>query len=59
MSTDPDALPPHYHALRVLWTVLQVVLLLVVAAVLLQVAAPGDLIGDASDWAKDLQGDLF
>ena len=54
MSTTPEDLPPHYHALRVLWTVLQVVLLLVVAALLVQAFPPGDLIGDVSDWAKDL-----
>ncbi len=54
MSTAPDRLPPHYHALRVLWTVLQVVLLLVLAVVAFQAFPPGDLIGDVSDWAQDL-----
>ena len=54
MSSDPQNLPPHYHALRVLWTVLQIALLLVVAVVVLQAFPPGDLIGDISDWAGDL-----
>ncbi|WP_158282961.1 hypothetical protein [Nocardioides silvaticus] len=54
MSTAPDRLPPHYHALRVLWTVLQVVLLLVLVVVLFGAYPPVDLVGDVSDWARDL-----
>ncbi len=53
MTTAPDNLPPHYHALRVLWTVLQVALLLVVAALVFQAVPPGDLVSDFSDWAGD------
>ncbi len=54
MSTPRDTLPPHYNALRAVWTVLQVVLLLVVLALLAQAVPPGDLVGDAGDWARDL-----
>lgn len=54
MSTPRDDVPPHYHALRVLWTVLQVVLLLVVIALVAQAVPPGELIGDVGDWARDL-----
>ena len=54
MSTPRDEVPPHYHALRVLWTVLQVVLLLVVVALVVQAVPPGELIGDLGDWAGDL-----
>ena len=54
VSTAADKLPPHYRALRVLWTVLQVVLLLVLAVVVFQAFPPGDLIGDVTDWAQDL-----
>jgi hypothetical protein len=54
VSTAPENLPPHYHALRVLWTVLQIALLVVVAALLVQAFPPGDLIGDVGDWAQDL-----
>jgi len=54
VSTDPENLPPHYHALRVLWTVLQIALLLALAVVVFQTFPPGDLIGDVSDWAGDL-----
>lgn len=59
MSTSPDRLPPHYHALRALWTVLQVALLLVVVALVLQAGTPGELIGDVADRARDLQRDLL
>lgn len=54
MSTPRDDVPPHYNALRVLWTVLQVVLLLVVIALVVQAVPPGELIGDVGDWARDL-----
>jgi hypothetical protein len=50
MTTAPDHLPPHYHALRLLWTVLQVVLLLVVLGVVAATVSPGDVL----DWAGDL-----
>lgn len=59
MSTDPANLPPHYHALRLLWTVLQLSLLLVLAVVVLQVTSPGDAVGDVADWARDLQRSIF
>jgi hypothetical protein len=54
MSVPRDNLPPHYHALRAVWTALQVVLLLVVLGLLAQAIPPGDLIGGAGDWARDL-----
>jgi hypothetical protein len=54
VSTRRDEVPPHYHALRVLWTVLQVVLLLVVVALVVQAVPSGELIGDLGDWAGDL-----
>jgi hypothetical protein len=54
MSTPRENVPPHYRALRVLWTVLQVVLLLVVIGLVAQTAPPGELIGDVGDWARDL-----
>ncbi len=59
MSTTRDNVPPHYHALRLLWTALQVVLLLVVVGLLVQAVPPGDLIGDVGDWARDLQDKLL
>ena len=59
MSTPRDDVPPHYHALRVLWTVLQVVLLLVVVGLLVQAFPPGELVGGVGDWAGDLQDDLL
>ena len=58
MSTARDSVPPHYHALRILWTVLQLALLLIVAALVVQ-ALPGDLVNDVSDWARDLQDKLL
>ncbi len=54
MTTPRDDLPPHYHAMRALWTVLQIVLLVVVLLLLAKAVPPGDLIGDAGDWAADL-----
>lgn len=54
MSAETETLPPHYHALRVLWTVTQVALLAVLVAVLLGAFPPGELIGDVRDWADDL-----
>jgi hypothetical protein len=54
VSTSRDKLPPHYHALRVLWTLLQVLLLLVALLLLVRAVPPGDLIGDVGDWAQDL-----
>ena len=54
MSTPRDDVPPHYHALRVLWTVLQVLLLLVLFALVFQAVPPGELIGEVGDWAQDL-----
>jgi hypothetical protein len=45
MSTPRDYVPPHYRALRVLWTVLQVVF---------QAVPPDELIGDVGDWAREL-----
>ncbi len=54
MSTSPDQLPPHYHALRALWTALQVALLLVAVALVLQAGSPAELIGDVADRARDL-----
>ena len=54
MSTPSENVPPHYHALRVLWTVLQVALLVVVLGLLVQAVPPGELIGDVNDWAGDL-----
>ena len=54
MSTNTDKLPPHYHALRALWTVLQVVLLLIVVVLVTQAISPADLVGDVTDWAGDL-----
>ena len=54
MSTSRDKVPPHYHALRVLWTLLQVLLLLVALVLLVQAVPPGELIGDVGDWAQDL-----
>lgn len=59
MTAVRDNVPPHYHALRVLWTVLQVVLLLVVLAVAAQAFPPGEVVGDVSDWARDLQAQLL
>lgn len=59
MSTTPDSVPPHYHALRILWTLLQLALLLVVAALVVQAVPPGDLVSDVSDWARDLQDNLL
>ena len=47
-------MPPHYRALRVLWTALQVVLLLIVFGLVSQAVPPGELIGDVGDWARDL-----
>jgi hypothetical protein len=54
MSTPRDYVPPHYRALRILWTVLQVVLLLVVIGLVFQAVPPGEIIGDVGDWARDL-----
>jgi hypothetical protein len=54
MTTPRENVPPHYHVLRVLWTVLQVGLLLVVFGLLVQALPPGELIGDIGDWARDL-----
>ena len=54
MSTPRDHVPPHYRALRVLWTVLQVILLLVAVALVVQAVSPGELIDDFGDWARDL-----
>ncbi len=54
MSTPRDRLPPHYHALRGLWTVLQVLLLLVALVLVFQAVPPGELISDVGDWAQDL-----
>jgi len=59
VSTARDNVPPHYHALRLLWTALQVVLLLVVVGLLAQAFPPGDLIGDVADRARDLQAQLL
>lgn len=59
MSTEPAKLPPHYHALRLVWTVLQLALLLVLAVVVVQVAPPGDVVGDVADWSRDLQRSIF
>jgi hypothetical protein len=59
VSTTHDRVPPHYHALRILWTVLQLALLLIVAALVVQALPPGDLVGDVSDWARDLQDNLL
>ena len=54
MSIPRDNVPPHYHALRAVWTLLQVVVVLVLLALLAQAVPPGDLISDAGDWARDL-----
>jgi hypothetical protein len=54
VSTPRENVPPHYHALRVLWTVLQIVLLVVLLGLLAQAVPPGELIGDVNDWASDL-----
>ena len=54
MSTTNDNVPPHYHLLRILWTVLQVVLLLVVIGLVAQAIPPGEMIGDVREWAQDL-----
>jgi hypothetical protein len=54
VSTPRDNVPPHYTALRVLWTALQVALLLIVFVLLAQAVPPGELIGDVGDWARDL-----
>jgi hypothetical protein len=54
MSTPHENVPPHYHALRVLWTVLQVAVLLIVIGLVVQAVPPGELIGDINDWARDL-----
>ena len=59
MSVPRENVPPHYHALRVLWTVLQVLLLLVAIGLVLRAVPPGEMIGDVSDWARDLQGRLL
>lgn len=59
MSTTRDDVPPHYHALRLLWTVAQVILLLVVVGLLVQAFPPGELVGDVADGARDLQHRLL
>jgi len=60
VSTTRDSVPPHYHALRILWTVLQLAVLLILAALVVQaLPPPSDLVSDVSDWARDLQDKLL